>query len=271
MPDKCAALNAVTQTHKTKKKMKPLHMVLTVASIAMFISALTSFGVLHMDGAGDGELLEASLVDIPAADSLPEMETPIATRYLTAFAVAAPGYYLTSSDVGGPGSSCLMRGGDDYNIRGKVVHRDTVLGLAVVFDPMDQMNGLPYMPAAEASPMGETVFTVGFPDGGFQYSQGVISSTDEQFSKADISGSAPGAPVFAPQGQWIGIIVNSQENKGKSKILHVGEIRDFLEKAIDGGDYPKAILPRRNRLYYDNRPAQVDKIRPQVRMIEIKG
>ncbi|HLV53902.1 MAG TPA: serine protease [Cryomorphaceae bacterium] len=269
-PDKCEAFQAVTRTRKTGKKMKPLNLVLTVASIAMVISALTSFGVLHMDGNSKTPPVVESAIPSVGMDSIAEPTPPAEPAYYTAFAVAAPGYYITSSEVGSRGAACLLRG-DGTDIRGKVIYSDTTLGLAVVFDPMGHEKPLPYMPATEATPVGETVFTVGYPKGGFHYAQGVVSTTGERYAHLDLKVSTPGAPVFGRYGTWVGVIVKDDDAEGKSKVLHVDEIRELLENVTDGEDYPKAKLPRRNRLYYDDRPAQVDKIRPLVRMIEIRG
>ncbi len=275
LPDNSKAFEVINKAEKTKKKMKPLSLIFSVALIAIAISALTSFGIMHFDGGTNKKSSEQSDIHTAAEDSIdieeeiaPLLESP---RYLTAFAVAAPGYYITSSDVGTRGSQCVLHGEAEHDITGKVLYSDTTLGLAIVFDADGNLSNLPYMPAPKSSPVGESIFSVGFSDGNFHYSQGVVANTTGRYSQIELSASALGAPVFAHHGQWIGVIVKGDEVSNKVRVLPVEMVQDLLEKTARNGDYPKVLLPHRNGLYYDDRPNQVDKIRPQIWKIKLMG
>lgn len=273
LPDNSTAFEAINKAGKTKKKMKPIYLIFSVVFIAVAISALTSFGIMHIDVGSIKSSVEHTDLDVTVVDSFEIEEEiapiPEAPRYATAFAIASPGYYLTSSDVGSRGAHCVLYGEETLDIAAEVIYSDTALGLAVVFDPSGDLSNLPYMPAPKSASIGESIFSVGFSDGEFHYSQGVVAKAFERYSQMELSAAAIGAPVFTQYGQWIGVIIKGDEVSNKVRVLPVEVVQGLLGDLDE--DYPKVLMPRRNGLYYDDRPKQVDKIRPQIWKIKLNG
>lgn len=272
LSDKSRILKDIQRATKSKKKMKPWTSIAAVVLVAAIISALTSFsivGIPAMHSQSDVPLTDTAEVvsDTLLAPVIPEpVHEP---RRFTAFEVGS-GYYLTTSTaVRSEADLTLVRGGAD-DFHAELVAVDTTLGVAVLRDTTAVGSQVPYMPSSKGISIGQSVYSVGFLQDDFRFSHGVISGQNDDLAFSDFD-AAPGAPLFNDHGQWVGLVIDGGQGETSNLVVSVKTLLDLLVKISKDADHSSLRLPRRNGLFYDDRPGQIDKIRPRIGQIIVPG
>lgn len=291
-PDTRAALKkSAAATSGEPRRMKPFLVMAITAVVATCVSLITAFALLGMMNQ-NREIESPSPMAVASThipddrlvnDTLPESvgneekrvdelenlsyENTDEDRSLTAFAITADGWLLTSASVGAQGEVQLLQGDSVYNA--EILFADTVSGLAILHSKL-KFYRLPYRLAPDENILGQEVYTVGYPYDRYYFTAGVLHTLDlTGWGKTSIHQASPGSPVIADHGQVYGMVVKDANRQESTKVLQIEQLREVLS-SWEKSAGKKLQLPGRNGLFYSDVSEQVKKVEPYVFRIERK-
>lgn len=267
----------VNGSDQTKRKvMKSIGIVAVAVLAAAFVSALTAFSVSEsIHKKHETELAREEAAAAAVADSLARLEPveDLPPVGISAFAVAEGGYLLTAAKpLKKAGSLKAFAENADRGHAVEVIGIDTVADLALLrFTDEDAAAGsLPYRLAPNASGIGESVYSLGFPADFLAYADGSISNsgTDGK-SRVRLQSASVGAPVIGDKGQVTGILLNANEDEnGFFTLMPSDKVAAWIGETA-GSRGLSVPLATRNRLFYSDRSKQIEQIRPFVYELKI--
>ncbi|QOR75520.1 MAG: trypsin-like peptidase domain-containing protein [Thermoflavifilum sp.] len=201
------------------------------------------------------------------------------------FLISDNGYLVTNYHVIRNADSIYVQDNKGNAYKARMVFQDPATDLAVlkIIDSNFCMNGaLPYTLSASEAPLGEQVFTLGYPKDEIVYGEGYISSetgyrddsTAYQLSIPVNPGNS-GGPLFDSKGRIIGIISGKQ---GESDRIAFAIKATYLKAILDSlpNDFNKRAILRtrvtKNTSHPDlhnNRVALLKQLKDYVMMVKV--
>lgn len=201
------------------------------------------------------------------------------------FLISDNGYLVTNYHVVRNADSIYVQDNKGNTYKARMIFQDPHTDLAVlkIIDTSFCMNGaLPYVLSAAEAPLGEPVFTLGYPKDEIVYGEGYISSetgyrddsTAYQLSIPVNPGNS-GGPLFDSKGRIIGIISGKE---GESDQIAFAIKATYLKAILDSlpADFNKrAILHSRGSRnmshadLYNNRVALLKQLKDYVMMVKV--
>ncbi|MCL6524538.1 MAG: trypsin-like peptidase domain-containing protein [Thermoflavifilum sp.] len=202
----------------------------------------------------------------------------------TGFLISENGYLVTNYHVVQRADSIYVQDNKGNAYKAELVFQDPHVDLAVlkIMDSSFCMNkSLPYKLSPAEAPLGEQVFTLGYPKDEIVYGEGYISSetgyrddsTAYQLSIPVNPGNS-GGPLFDSRGRIIGIISGKQ---GESDRIAFAIKASYLKAILDSlpHDFNKRhLLYSRSSTSYrqssrENRVAQLQQLKDYVMMVKV--
>lgn len=276
-PQSVEVPEAVTDSGQTKRKvMKSISIVAVAVLAAVCVSALTAFSVSeaihqkHKTALADEEAARASIADSLASLEIVEELPPVG---ISAFAVADGGYLLTAaSPLKNGGKLKAIAEGSEGGHAVEVISIDTIADLALlrISDENVSTGQVPYRLAPQASGIGESVYSLGFPADFLAYADGSISNAGPDGKvRVRLQSASIGAPVIGDKGQVTGILLNASEDEnGFFTLMPPDKISAWINETA-GSRELNVPLTSRNRLFYSDRSKQIEQIRPFVYELKI--
>ncbi|HKL03439.1 MAG TPA: S1C family serine protease [Cryomorphaceae bacterium] len=263
-------IDALSDEPLNKKKMKPALVFGFSAFIAVSISAITAFGILNKSVVSEVEInsdtpKEIQMETNPLAEDEREVFHP-----KTAFVIDETGFLVTSSEGLSVGEKVFLNNGEHTALHARVLAINEQNKIAIV--QCDSINEvyLPYRFAPEDARVGESLFALGYTNHQFFYEQSHLNANNsEGYGRMKLQIDLPGAPVLCERGQIIGMITDTQkESGGISKMMKVSALREIVNFELEKHDL-NASYTRRNKLFYDDRTAQIENTSPFVYEVNI--
>lgn len=259
-----------TQHGRLKQKLMKAAAIWTIAAVvAVGVSALTAFSVaeaVHKKHSTEvAEIEEATADTLESPIEIPEIVFP---SNLSAFILSTGGYAITAAaPLEGATRITLYSEATDETYEARVVEVDAGLNLALIKTDHEAFaNGrIPYRLAPAVVNLGEAVFSVGYSDHVFSFSEGnVANHKSTSVAGTRIFSPSIGAPVIGDKGQIAGMVIHTSDQLGSMSEMRtstaiakwVKEISD--EKGLD------IALPARNGLFYSDKLEQIEKVKPFV-------
>ncbi len=184
----------------------------------------------------------------------------------TGFAISNNGYIATNAHVIKGADSIHVVSQDGRSLKARIVYQDTQCDLAVlkVEDSTFKTAPLPFALSSKAAPLGEEVYTLGYPRNEIVYGKGYISAeTGFRGDSASYQLTLPvnpgnsGGPLVDEQGYILGIISGKQSAsdniafavKSTSLLDMIDSLpKDFPKKALRNPSSPLRNLSRINQI-----------------------
>lgn len=258
-------IESVSDEPLNKKKMRPALVFGLSAFIAVSISAVTAIGILGNTAISEGnpkptEPTEIQLEPIPLAESNREEFRP-----KTAFVIDETGLLVMPSEGLSTGQKLFLSNDENTALPAEVLAINERNKIAIVQSDSIKSIYLPYRFAPEDARVGESLFALGYAGHQIFYEQSHLNANNsEGYGRMKLQIELPGAPVLCERGQIIGMITDTgKENDGISKMIKVSALREIVNFELEKQNLT-ASYTRRNRLFYDDRTAQIKNTSPFV-------
>jgi len=196
----------------------------------------------------------------------------------TGFALSTNGLIATNAHVVAGADSIYVETSQGEPLKAKLIYQDTRYDLAIlkIEDSGFQLPAIPYQLRKSAVPLGDEVYTLGYPRDEIVYGKGYISaetgfrgdSNSYQISIPVNPGNS-GGPLIDSKGYILGIITGKQSPSDniafavKSSFLL--NMLDSLPKDMNR----KALLYKQNSLQYLNRVDQIKKLQKFIFLVKV--
>jgi S1-C subfamily serine protease len=196
----------------------------------------------------------------------------------TGFAISTDGYIATNAHVIKGADSIYVETSAGEALRASLIYQDPLSDLAVlkITDSTFSLPALPYTVRKSAVPLGDEVYTLGYPRDEIVYGKGYVSaetgfrgdSNSYQISIPVNPGNS-GGPLIDASGQVLGVITGKQS---PSDDIAFAVKSSFLLDMLDSlpGSFDKhGLLSRPNRLQHLSRVNQLKKLQPYVFLVKV--
>ncbi len=196
----------------------------------------------------------------------------------TGFAISTNGYLATNAHVVKGADSIYVVTRDGESLKAALVYEDKNCDLAIlkITDSSFHIPALPFELAPESAPLGEEIYTLGYPRNEIVYGRGYISAeTGFEGDSASYQLTLPvnpgnsGGPLVGENGNILGIISGKQSATDNIafavKSSYLLEMLDSLPK-----DFPaKALKNNGSALKHLNRINQIKKLEQYVFLVKV--
>ncbi len=196
----------------------------------------------------------------------------------TGFAISNNGYIATNAHVIKGADSIHVVSHEGRSLKARIVYKDPECDLAVlkIEDSTFKMPPLPFALSSKAAPLGEEIYTLGYPRNEIVYGKGYISaetgfegdSSSYQLTLPVNPGNS-GGPLIDAQGYILGIISGKQS--ASDNIAFAVKSTSLLNM-IDSlpADFPrKPLRYSGSPLHHLNRINQIKKLEPYVFLVKV--
>lgn len=196
----------------------------------------------------------------------------------TGFAISADGLVATNAHVVAGADSIYVETSKGTSLKATLVYQDIQSDLAVlqIVDSTFQLPTMPYELRKSSVPLGDEVFTLGYPRDEIVYGKGYISSeTGFRGDSSSYQVSMPvnpgnsGGPLIDGKGQVLGIITGKQS---PSDDIAFAVKSSFLVNVLDSLPEPyrkKAFQHRTSGLQHLSRVNQIKKLQPYIFLVKV--
>lgn len=258
-----------------KQKLMKAAAIWTIATVvAVGVSALTAFNVAEaVHKKHSDEVAEIEAISVDTIEQVIEVPEAIFPENLSAFIVSTGGYAITAAaPLKGATRIALYSEAANETYEAHLLKVDTVLNLALIKTDHEAFASgrVPYRFAPATVNLGEAVFSVGYTDDVFSFSEGnVANHKSASVAGTRIFSPSIGAPVIGDKGQIAGMVIHTSNQLGSISEMRtstaiakwVKEISD--EKGLD------LTLTARNGLFYNDKLEQVEKVKPFVFQLKL--
>jgi S1-C subfamily serine protease len=196
----------------------------------------------------------------------------------TGFAISTDGYIATNAHVIKGADSIYVESAGGEALRATLIYQDPLSDLAVlkIADSTFALPALPYTLRKSAVPLGDEVYTLGYPRDEIVYGKGYVSaetgfrgdSNSYQISIPVNPGNS-GGPLIDASGQVLGVITGKQSPSDDIAFaVKSSFLLNLLDSLPDGFD-KRGLLIRQNRLQHLSRVNQLKKLQPYVFLVKV--
>lgn len=193
------------------------------------------------------------------------------------FAIGSNGYFATNYHVVEKADSIYlqMNNGKAYKASIIKVNTDADLAIVKIDDPSFSFKqAMPYTIDKKVAPLGQRIFSIGFPKDEVVYNEGYISSEKGYDGNANAyqleitaNPGQSGAPILDRNGNIVGIITGKQSNtSGTTFAVHAEQL---LKMIAELPKEHKVNLSTKNKFSNQARPEQVKQLRDFVCAVKV--
>jgi S1-C subfamily serine protease len=196
----------------------------------------------------------------------------------TGFALSSEGYIVTNAHVIAGADSIYVENSRQEAFRADLVYEDPHADLAIlkVADSTFRLPQLPYRLSRTPVPLGDEVYTMGYPRNEIVYGKGYISAetgfrgdSDSYQISVPVNPGNSGGPVIDSRGQVLGIITGKQS---PSDDIAFAVKSSFLVNMLDSlptSFNKKALLRSQSSLSGMPRTTQLKKLQPFIFLVKV--
>jgi hypothetical protein len=196
----------------------------------------------------------------------------------TGFAISSAGFIATNAHVVAGADSIYVETAGGESLKASIVYQDTHSDLAIlkVMDSTFSLPALPYDLRKTAVPLGDEVYTLGYPRNEIVYGKGYVSAetgfrgdSDSYQISIPVNPGNSGGPLIDTRGQVLGIITGKQS---PSDDIAFAVKSSFLLDMLDSlpkGFNKNALLHKQSSLQHLSRVDQIKKLQPFVFMVKV--
>lgn len=197
----------------------------------------------------------------------------------TGFALSDNGLIATNAHVIAGADSVYVETSKGEVLKASIIYKDTHADLAIlkINDSAFRLPPLPYdLREKKNAPLGEDVYTLGYPRDEIVYGKGYISSetgyrgdTNSYQVSIPVNPGNSGGPLIDNKGQILGIVTGKQS---PSDNIAFAVKSSFLLSMIDSipDDFNRrALLREKNAFQHLNRVDQIKKLQPYIFLVKV--
>lgn len=260
-----------------------------IAAALCLLTALSTFWMLNHRTKTSGNqymVLKREVENIKHSqskmlDSLYKQDLPETSFGGSGFAVSNNGYVATNYHVVKGAKNIYIQTADGISHKSYVIAVDPVSDVALLkIQDNDfrftEQGAIPYVLSENISQLGESMFTLGYPQDELVYNKGYISSAlgfnkDSGSYQLDISANPgqSGAPVFDENGKIVALITGKQSNtSGATYAVHANVLLQIIN-SLPEASKKDIVLKGRSTLKGLNRVDQIQQLRPYMCMVKV--
>lgn len=195
----------------------------------------------------------------------------------TGFAISGNGYVATNVHVIKGADSIYVQTSKGEAYKAKLVYEDKTCDLAIlkIIDSAFQLPPLPYILRKTAAPLGDEVYTLGYPRDEIVYGKGYISSetgfrgdTNSYQIAIPVNPGNSGGPLIDSKGQVLGIITGKES---PSDDVAFAVKSSFLMNMLDSlpNDFNKPGILKSRPLQSLKRVDQIKHLQPYIFLVKV--
>ncbi|TAN01507.1 MAG: serine protease [Chitinophagaceae bacterium] len=197
----------------------------------------------------------------------------------TGFALSANGLIATNAHVIAGADSVYVETSKGEVLKASIVYKDIHSDLAVlkIDDSTFQLPPLPYgLKEKDNAPLGEEVYTLGYPKDEIVYGKGYISSetgyrgdTNSYQVSIPVNPGNSGGPLIDAKGQILGIVTGKQSPSDNIAFAVKSSFLLSMLDSIPDGFNRRALLREKNVFQHLNRVDQIKKLQSYIFLVKV--
>lgn len=196
----------------------------------------------------------------------------------TGFALSSEGYIATNAHVVAGADSIYVENNRQESFKASLVYEDQQADLAIlkVTDSTFSLPAVPYRLRRSPVPLGDEVYTLGYPRNEIVYGKGYISAeTGFRGDSGSYQISVPvnpgnsGGPVIDSRGQVLGIITGKQSPSEDIAFAVKSSYLAGMLDSLPGKFDQSALLRSRSSLSGLSRVSQIKKLQPFIFLVKV--
>lgn len=280
------AIGSSSTTSFIKRQWRTIAIAATVSAISIF-GTLVTLKSFNKNQHADYKELRKNVEQIKKSQKVmmadlqevKEKNDPSPGNYEgTGFLISDDGYVATSYHVIADADSLYLENKKFGKLKASIVKADQKNDVAILKITQATFSAsIPYTISVEESPLGDGVFTLGYPREDIVYSEGTISSStgfrnnEHAYQIAvPVNPGNSGGPLLNSRGQLVGMVSGLQtETQGAAFAVKSSVLLDVLKKNEDDSVMQPITLNSKNRLRSLNRVEQIKRVQNFVFVVRV--